>query len=177
MYKAKWCSKRMLSDIPQSRQWIKQTYPSQKWHQIPVETNKRDWKKNVEFTVCPSIYKMPIWFQSVEVTVKWQWSFGGKFFFSDWKIFLLYGYHRTRALISSSFLVMTSITSYNPRQKSLKHPFPLYNVETTFHCLTGHSNIAKGRGTKMVRERSKCFKFFVKIVVVRSRNNLCLTWQ
>ena len=41
MYKAEWCSKRKLSDIPQSRQWIKQTYPSRKWHQIPVETNKR----------------------------------------------------------------------------------------------------------------------------------------
>ena len=56
MYKAKWCSKRMLSDIPQSRQWIKQTYPSRKWHQIPVETNKRDREQNVGFTVRPSIF-------------------------------------------------------------------------------------------------------------------------
>ena len=50
---------------------------------------------------------------------------------------------------------------YNPRQKSLKHPFPLCKVEMTFQCFTGYNNIAKGRGTEVVRECSKCFKVFV----------------
>ena len=63
----------MLSDIPQSRQWIKQTYPFRKWHQIPVETNKRNIEQSVGFAVRPSIFKMPLWFkeliiQSMEVT-------------------------------------------------------------------------------------------------------------
>ena len=43
---------------------------------------------------------------------------------------------------------------YNPRQKSLKHPFPLDSVEATFSSLTGYTNIEKGRGTKTVRECS-----------------------
>ena len=55
----------MLSDIPQSRQWIKQTYPSRKWHQIPAETNKRNREQNVGFTVRPSIFKMPLWFKEL----------------------------------------------------------------------------------------------------------------
>ena len=32
------------------------------------------------------------------------------------------------------------MTIYNPRQKSLKHPFPLCNVEMTFHRFTGYDN-------------------------------------
>ena len=56
---------------------------------------------------------------------------------------------------------MAFCNSHNPRQKSLKHPFPLCNVEITFYCFTGYNNIAKGRGTEVVRESSKCFKVFV----------------
>ena len=53
------------------------------------------------------------------------------------------------------------VKTYNPRQKSLKHPFPLCKVEMTFPCFTGYNNIGKGRGTEVVRQCSKCFKVFV----------------
>ena len=54
------------------------------------------------------------------------------------------------------------LSSYNPRQKSLKHPLPLHSVEMTFYCLTGCNKIEKERGTNTVRECSKCFKVFVE---------------
>ena len=84
----------MLSDIPQSRQWIKQTYPSRKWHQIPVGANKRDGEQNVRFTARPSIFKMPLCFkelfQSMEVTaVKWHRSFVDSFFLQRLNLFNL----------------------------------------------------------------------------------------
>ena len=56
---------------------------------------------------------------------------------------------------------MAFCNSHNRRQKALKHPFPLCNVEMTFHCFTGYNYIAKGRGTEVVRECSKCFKVCV----------------